>query len=147
MDELMSRIGKESQLRADTMERLLSAADSAKVFGSALVSGESTVITAAEVVAGGGFGSGMGFGLPNGRGGATEGQKDESSESPTAGAGGGGGGGGGSMGRPVAVITVNPDGIRVKPILDLTKIILTGVAAGVSLIILCMKIYKPRGKR
>lgn len=142
MDELIDRVGKESQLRADTMERLLSAADSAKVFGPAVVSGESTVITAAEVAAGGGFGSGMGFGLPHGRKGAPQAEKGEASEEMPAGAGGGGGGGGGSMGRPVAVITVSPDGIRVKPVLDVTKISLTAMAAVLSLAILCLKTWK-----
>ena len=139
MDELMDRIGKESQLRADTLERLLSAADSAKVFGPAVVSGESTVITAAEVAAGGGFGSGMGFGMPPGRKGAPRVTTAEAPEGVAAGAGGGGGGGGGSMGRPVAVITVSPEGIRVKPVLDLTKISLTAMAAIVSLTVLCIK--------
>jgi uncharacterized spore protein YtfJ len=139
MDELMDRIGKESQLRADTLERLLSAADSAKVFGPAVVSGVSTVITAAEVAAGGGFGSGMGFGMPPGRKGAPQVTTAEAAEGVAAGAGGGGGGGGGSMGRPVAVITVSPDGIRVKPVLDLTKISLTAMAAIVSLTVLCIK--------
>ena len=67
MDGLVDKFSKESQLRADTMERLLAAADSAKVFGPAVVSGQSTVITAAEIGAGGGFGSGMGVGLPHGR--------------------------------------------------------------------------------
>ena len=139
MDELMDRIGKESQLRADTLERLLSAADSAKVFGPAVVSGDSTVITAAEVAAGGGFGSGMGFGMPQGRKGTPQVATAEAPEGVPAGAGGGGGGGGGSMGRPVAVITVSPDGIRVKPVLDLTKISLTAMAAVVSLAVLCIK--------
>jgi len=142
MDELIDRVGKESQLRADTMERLLSAADSTKVFGPAVVSGESTVITAAEVAAGGGFGSGMGLGLPHGRKGAHQADKDETSEEMPAGAGGGGGGGGGSMGRPVAVITVSPDGIRVKPVLDVTKISLTAMAAVLSLAVLCLKTWK-----
>lgn len=146
MDEIMEKVGKESQLRADTMERLLSAADAAKVFGPAVVSGQSMVITAAEVTAVGGFGSGMGFGLPPGRKGTAEAMKAEASEDIPAGAGGGGGGGGGSMGRPVAVITVSPDGIRVKPVLDLTKIILTGVAAAVSLALLCTRTCKTRGK-
>jgi uncharacterized spore protein YtfJ len=140
MDELMDRIGKESQLRADTLERLLSAADSAKVFGPAVVSGDSTVITAAEVAAGGGFGSGMGFGLPAGRKGMPEMVKTDNPEGVPPGAGGGGGGGGGSMGRPVAVITVRPDGIKVKPVLDLTKISLTAMAAVVSLTVLCIKL-------
>jgi uncharacterized spore protein YtfJ len=139
LDELMEKVSRESQLRADTMERLLSAADSAKVFGPAVVSGQSTVITAAEVAAGGGFGSGLGFGPPHGLKRASEAEEGEAFEDTRSGAGGGGGGGGGSMGRPVAVITVGPDGIRVKPVLDLTKILLTAMAAGLSLAMLCMK--------
>jgi uncharacterized spore protein YtfJ len=42
-------------------------------------------------------------------------------------AGGGGlGGGGGSHGRPVAVIVIGPNGVRVRPVVDVTKI---GIAA------------------
>ena len=43
------------------------------------------------------------------------------------------------MGRPVAVISIDPDGIHVKPVLDLTKISLTALAAIMSLLILLTK--------
>jgi uncharacterized spore protein YtfJ len=46
---------------------------------------------------------------------------------------GGGGGGGYGNGRPVAVIEAGPDGVHVKPVLDLTKIGLTLVAAGLAI--------------
>ncbi|MCL5735018.1 MAG: hypothetical protein M1274_05425 [Actinobacteria bacterium] len=147
-DELIEKIGRESQFRAETMERLLSAADSSKVFGLPVVSGQLTVITAAEIGAGGGFGSGMGFGLPP-RHQGIPGQEDVGpsaggAEQPSAGAGGGGGGGGGSMGRPVAVITVTPDEVRIKPVFDLTKITLTALAAMVSLAVLTIKLSRKR---
>jgi uncharacterized spore protein YtfJ len=38
------------------------------------------------------------------------------------GVGYGGGGGGVTLGRPVAVITIGPDGVNVEPIVDATKI-------------------------
>ena len=45
---------------------------------------------------------------------------------------GGGGGGGAGGGRPVAVIEAGVDGVRVRPVLDFTKIGLTLVAAGLT---------------
>ena len=36
----------------------------------------------------------------------------------------GGGAGGGATGRPIAVIVMSPDGVRVEPILDMTKVVL-----------------------
>jgi uncharacterized spore protein YtfJ len=39
------------------------------------------------------------------------------------------GGGGGSSGRPVAIIIIGPDGVTVKPVVDVTKIALAGVTA------------------
>ncbi|MEJ2758396.1 MAG: spore germination protein GerW family protein, partial [Anaerolineales bacterium] len=69
-------------------------------------SGEYTVITASEVTIG--LGSGYGYGEK------TQGQPDN--------AGGGGGGGGMAAGRPVAVVSVGPDGVQVLPIIDRTKL-------------------------
>ncbi len=46
--------------------------------------------------------------------------------------GGSGGGGGGSVySRPVAVIISSPEGVRVEPVFDLTKIALAGMTTGV----------------
>lgn len=126
MDEFLRNVAQQSEARTEAMDRLLAAADSSKVFGQPIVSGDQTVITAADVAAGGGFGSGMGMGMMQ--------------ESP--GGGGGGGGGGGSMGRPVAVITVTPSGVQVKPILDMTKILITALTAFAGLVIVGSKMTR-----
>ncbi len=80
--------------------------------------GDSLVFTASAWERAGGFGFGSGYGSGDG----------------DSGAGGGGGGGGASQGRPVAVITVSPDGIQVKPVLDFTKIGVTVVMAFVGVL-------------
>lgn len=68
--------------------------------------GDSIVFTASAWERAGGFGFGSGSG----------GSEDDG------GTGGGGGGGGSSQGRPVAVIQVSDAGIKVEPVVDLTKI-------------------------
>jgi uncharacterized spore protein YtfJ len=65
------------------------------------------------VTMGAGYGGGGGF---------TPTAGEEEQEEADFEAGGGGGGGGFSMGRPVAVITIGPDGTQVEPIIDPTKI-------------------------
>jgi uncharacterized spore protein YtfJ len=77
-----------------------------RVFREPVHAGDRVVITAAAIdVAGGmGFGNG-GDNLGNG--------------------GGGGGLGGRSEGRPVAAIEIGPDGVAVRPIVDLTRIGMT----------------------
>jgi hypothetical protein len=72
------------------------------VFSEPVVLGERVIITASEISGG----LGMGFGS----GGDAKGQ------------GGAGGGGGGSFGRPVAMIIVEPQGVRFEPIVDVTKL-------------------------
>jgi len=130
IDEFLKKVGQESQGRAETLERLLATADASKVFGQPVTSGEYTVITAAEVGGGGGFGSGMGFGSPRARG-LTSSQRPDSTQQGTRGeatlegAGGGGGGGGGSAARPVAVIVIGPEGVEVRPIVDVRRLALT----------------------
>jgi uncharacterized spore protein YtfJ len=147
--EFLKNVATESQGRWQAMDRILSSADASKVFGQPVTSGPYTVITASEVASGGGFGSGMGFGLPRGR-------RSDVSEEPVAnagaasagtaaeGAGGGGGGGGGSMGRPVAAIVITPDGVQVKPVLDVTKVGLAALTAFGAMGILALKILKRR---
>jgi GTPase len=38
------------------------------------------------------------------------------------------------MGRPVAIITIGPDGVRVKPVVDVTKVALAGLAVWASML-------------
>ncbi len=94
------------------MDMLFAAARPESLYSPPVVQGERAVIIASEV-AGGigyGFGGGGGVGTP------------EDGDAPEGGAGGGGGGGGSIMGRPVAAISVGPDGVHVEPIVDVTKI-------------------------
>ena len=144
INEVLQRAEKESQERSQAVERLVLAADVSKVFGAPVVCGDRTVITAAHVAGGGGFGSGMGLGMPRASRGATSEEPGSTSEPVTEGAGGGGGGGGRSMGRPVAAIVISPDSVEVKPILDLTKISLTALAAFGVLAALTLKKFAKR---
>jgi len=89
----------------DVLKRLFAVAEPGAVYSAPQTIGDQVVITAAEVSIGLGFGYGGGN-SPENRG------------------GGGGGGGGGAGGRPVAVICVGPQGVRVEPIIDPTKIAL-----------------------
>ena len=95
-----------------TMDEFLSAAHVEAVYGAPMREGETIVIPAAEVL------SMAGFGL--GSGGGTQG----TGENENTGRGGGGGGGGRILSRPVAAIVISPAGVRVEPIVDVTKIVL-----------------------
>ena len=86
------------------------------VYGQPVSVGEHTIITASEYVAG----MGVGYG---GGGGTSPAQGDDVNE--TGGYGTGGGGGGSTLARPVATIIVSPGGVRVEPIVDVTKIAIT----------------------
>ena len=107
------------------------------VFAAPTTVGDRVIITAANVRRQGGFGFGAGMT----RDGATDGD-DGISFTTTGGSpgggrpdetGGGGGGGGGADARPVAVISVDATGVHVKPVLDMTKIGLTLLTAGLTI--------------
>jgi len=140
--EFLQNVDKESQGRLQALDRLLSSADSTKVFGQPVTSGQYTVITASEVASGGGFGSGMGFGLPRAHRSEASEEPGTSAGNALEGAGGGGGGGGGSVGRPVAAIIVSPDGVQVKPLFDVTKVSLAALTAFGAMGVLALKMLK-----
>jgi uncharacterized spore protein YtfJ len=96
-----------------TLGRFLATADVRKVYGEPVVHGDVTVIPAAEVTAA----FGLGFG--SGRGGDAKGE----------GGGGGGGGGGTTYARAVAVVVISPDGVRVEPVFDWSKLGLAALTA------------------
>lgn len=100
----------------DTIEQIMdglhAAASVEAVYGAPVKQRDTLIIPAAEVLAVSGFGVGQGFGGP---------------ENGQEGAGGGGGGGGSAYARPVAVVIVSPEGVRVDPVFDLTKIALASV--------------------
>lgn len=95
--------------------RLAETARADSVFGQPVERGDSIVIPCSEVSVGLGFGMGMGGG-----GDQQQGQ----------GSGGGAGAGGGSRGRPIAAIVISPEGVRVEPIMDLTRIALASLTTG-----------------
>jgi uncharacterized spore protein YtfJ len=95
-----------------TMDKFLSAANVAAVYGPPISQGENIVIPAAEVL------SVAGFGLGSGRG------SQGSADPEHTGSGGGGGGGGRVLARPVAAVVISPQGVRIEPIVDVTKIVL-----------------------
>ncbi len=149
LSEFLQKVASESEGRTAMLDKIVSAADSSKVFGEPVTSGQYTVITACEVASGGGFGSGMGFGGPPTRPNAgsdvpSQGRAANALESVPEGGGGGGGGGGGSFGRPVAAIVIGPDGVEVKPVLDVTKVGLAAFTAFGAVVALSLKMFKAR---
>ena len=95
-----------------TMDKFLSAANVEAVYGPPIREGETIVIPTAEVLSVAGFGLGAGSG-PQGPG-----------DGENTGVGSGGGGGGRVLSRPVAAIVISPAGVRVEPVVDVTKIAL-----------------------
>ncbi len=90
-----------------TLDRFVAIASVDAVFGDPYEHEDTLIIPAAEVV------SVLGFGV--GTGGA---QNEEGNDA----GGSGGGGGGWSSSRPVAVIVASKDGVRIEPVVDVTKV-------------------------
>ena len=86
------------------------------VYSQPVTVGDYTIINASEYTAG----MGVGYGGGGGTGPAASEETNEAS-----GYGGGGGGGGTTMARPVATIIVSSSGVRVEPVVDVTKIAVT----------------------
>jgi uncharacterized spore protein YtfJ len=113
MDEAEGAVATANRA-GDVMERLIASADVAKVYAAPITHGDRLLIPAAEVVAAAGFGMGSGTG-DTGR--------------ARRGGGGGGGGGGTTLARSVAVIVSSPDGVEIRPVIDVTKIALAALTA------------------
>ena len=120
-DEMSTTLPGEPGLDAyqDTMEEFLAAADVRVVYGEPILHEDTMIIPTAEVLCA------LGFGV--GSGGASS--AEEHPDSPSMGKGSGGGGGGRILSRPVAVVIASPEGIRVEPVVDITKIALAGLTA------------------
>jgi uncharacterized spore protein YtfJ len=132
MSDFLDKIGisviKAQAQGLDLLDKLIATARPTAVFGQPVAAGEYTVITATEVSCSMGFGSGGGAEEPPAAeiGSGPE-VADEIKPRPTVKpglpAGGYGLGGGGlSTARPVAAISIGPDGVRVEPVIDVTKI-------------------------
>ena len=115
----------------DLINKLFAVAKPSTIFAEPVSANGYTVITASEVHVGLGVGygsgGGEGFGPPQAEDEAADEVPDEAegeqkSGSYGTGVGGGGGGGGFSTGRPVAAIIIEPEGVRIEPIVDVTKL-------------------------
>jgi uncharacterized spore protein YtfJ len=114
----------------ETLELFLETAHVDRVYGEPIQHGETIIITAAEVLTGMGFGLGYGAGSAQGEGmPESSGEASDGGSGSGSGAGGGGGGAGRTLSRPVAVIVAGPDGVRVEPVVDPTKIALAALTA------------------
>lgn len=125
-DNVIVTAVKSQEQSVELMEKLLAVAQPSAVYSPPLVSGDYTLITASEVYAGMGFGFGIGGGTAPkpAEGTAMSEEEPEGQAGQPSGVGGGGGGGGASMGRPVAVISIGPEGVQVEPVVDATKVAL-----------------------
>lgn len=103
---------------AAVMERLIASADVSRVYGEPVRHADTLLIPAAEVLTVAGFGMGSGRGTFTDRAGG-----------PRRGSGGGGGGGGQTLARAVAVVVASPEGVRIEPVFDVTKIALAALTA------------------
>lgn len=102
----------------EALNRIFEGTQASTVFGEPREVDGKTYITASVVHRVGAFGFGGGAGT------------DE--KGFTLGSGGGGGGGGQAEGRAIAVIEISPDGVKVTPVLDLTRILVTAVTAAIA---------------
>jgi uncharacterized spore protein YtfJ len=123
IETLVNSSDRTQEQMVESMQGIFAATRPGVVYSDPIQAGDYTVITASEVVSGGGFGFGKGFGASPER----EDEIPTDSEEAGTGGGGGGGGGGGSSARPVAVILVGPDGVKVQPVVDPTKIALAAL--------------------
>lgn len=112
--------GKSIEMAEEVIKEFMGTSGASVVYGRPIKQGEVTIIPAAEVIAGIGFGSGFGYGP------VSEGE----GRSTFATGGEGGGGAGRTFSRPVAVVIVSPQGVRVEPVRDRTKVLLAAITAG-----------------
>ena len=126
-------------LVCDTLTEFLQTASVENVFAEPIVQGDTLVIPAAEVMAGMAFGVGSGYGSA---------PRQEGEEASPSGSGGGSGGGGGgrTFARPVAVIVVSPQGVRVEPVVDPTKIVLAALTAAGFVVAMISRMFTPSGR-
>jgi len=112
-----------------TMDQFLDAAKVEAVYGQPLQQGDMVIIPSAEVFSVMGFGLGSGVNTDQDQVGKDEGV--------------GGGGGGRVFSRPVAVIIASPEGVRIEPVVDLTKVILAALTTFGFMAGLIARMYKP----
>jgi len=125
----------------DTMDKFLDTASVDAVFGIPVQHEDTLIIPAAEILSGMAFGVGFGSGT-----GPVEAKEGEENQTPAMGSGSGGGGGGGGrvLARPVAVVIASPQGVRVEPVVDVTKIALAALTAVGFMIGMTVRMLNPK---
>lgn len=141
LEELLQTMNENKDDYSEFMDKVLASAQPGTVYGEPAVDEYQTVITASEALAGGAAGSGGGIGVgffP------TEASPDEELTTQV-GSGDSAGRGrvGFSYGRPVAAIILNSEGVRIEPIVDVTKI---GLAFLTTLGAILITLFKIRSK-
>lgn len=126
LDQMGLEISAAEARTLDAVGKLFETARATAVFSAPVTAGEYTVITAGEVLASGGSGFGGGIGQRPGQP-LRRRPLQLAGGREVEGGGLGGGGGGFTLARPVAAITVGPDGVRIRPIVDPTKLALAAL--------------------
>ena len=116
----------------DKVDRLFDTAREGAAFGEPVTVGSQTVLGAAEVFVAVGFGGGGGSSsspsLTESTG-LAEPTAPAESDTSAADVGAGAGVGGAAYARPVALIIFDGDGVRVEPVVDVTKLGLAAITA------------------
>ena len=141
-NDILSSTSKREEQFGRVLEKVYAAAQPGAVYSEPVRAGNSTVITASEVTAAGGFGSGMGFGPEASSGKKQAGEQVLQPQQVQNSGGGGVGGGGASKGRPVAVIIIGPDKVTVQPVIDVTQLALAGIAVWGTMLMLFMRMWR-----
>lgn len=115
--------------------KLTEAAAPGAVYGEPIQQDDTTVITANSVSVGLGFGM---FGFVLGR---TEAGQEEHQQARRE-VNGGGGGGGSTKVRPVTVVSIDPEGIKVIPVINVNKIVLAFLSTISAVLIAIHKVKK-----
>src|SRR5262245_11657238 len=115
-NNVMASTVKSWEQGTELVARLFNVAQPNAVYSEPVTKGDYTLITASEVTVT------MGFGYGGGGGTGPDMAEAPAGEGQASGGGGGGGGGGFALGRPVAAISIGPDGLRVEPVVDVTKL-------------------------
>ena len=136
LDESGPRIDGASEQAPKILQKILAAAQPGAVFGQPVEAGGYTLITASEVSSGGGFGMGAAARGPAPK---PDAKGSSAAEAPSPAGkrrngGSGLGGGGGSLGRPVAIIVIGPNGVTVRPVVDITKLALAALTASTAML-------------
>lgn len=148
MSDLLDQMGAElthaEDKSLDAVGKLFETARAEAVWSPPIEVGEHVVITASEVLATGGVGFGGGLGEGPSRRRARRSWPPPEPIEPGGGAGLGGGGGGFTLARPVAAVTIGPDGVRIRPILDPTKLALALLTTVGTMAVMFLRLSRPR---